>query len=618
MTDCILDDLSSQRSFRFQVNGERPTFRLRTERIAAAAVRDLDDAALDLLDVAAAVFYADGRISRGGNTREDMGADWHRNLRLTIPVRLPELWSQSDVSQTLVSAIDFMTGDHFTFRFVKNEELQNGPDFLDLDPSKGAFKAERVMMFSGGLDSFAGALETLETGSANVILVSHQSAPKVAARQRQLGQYLIQRFPDRIRHIMVPAHRAGEESKDTTQRSRSFLFAAMGCAIATTFGAGSVSFFENGIVSHNLPVSPQIVGSMASRTTHPLALARLQELINLILPDPPRISNPYEWMTKTEVVERISRFSAERMVEQAVSCTRVRDQSTLRTHCGCCSQCLDRRFAVLNARMADADPSTRYETDVILGPRDAGKATLSVEWTKHFLQLVEFDASGFLARFGTELSRIMDAYPSETRETLFKRIFDLHRRQAKIVLQVMKSQVEQNSAALAGRTLPPSCLLVLHLGQHADIWEPSKALVRQLSSDVRGNEDVWEEMPPLPGEPLTLIFSEQNGKQIVTVPGLCRFTSKIARVTFDLKTQHAIDKAEGLPPEDFRYIRLMSDKALVASKGQVRVLINRGRKKLESAYSEMHGEVPPRDLLFQTRQSRGYRLNPLTRVSSEE
>ncbi len=612
MTECILEDLTRRRLLQFDVNGPRPTFRLRTERIAAAAVRDLDDAALDLLDVAAAAFYADGRISRGGGARADMGSAWHRNLRLTIPVRLPDLWGRSDVSAALVSALNFLTGDQFEFRFIKNEVRQNGPGFLDLDPREGAFRAERVIMFSGGLDSFSGALETLETGNGNVILVSHQSAPKVATRQRNLAQYLVKRYPGRIRHIMVPANRAGEESQDTTQRSRSFLFAAMGCAIAATFDASSVSFFENGIVSHNLPVSPQIVGTMASRTTHPLSLARLQDLINLVLPDAPQISNPYEWMTKTEVVERVTRYSAEEMVAEAVSCTRVRDQSTLHTHCGCCSQCLDRRFAVLNARMAEADPSTRYETDVILGPRDSSASTLPVEWTKHYLQISLLDDTGFLARFGMELSRIMEAYPSGSREALFNRILDLHRRQAKIVLQVLKSEVEQNSVALIDRSLPSNCLLVMHLGQFTEM--PMPLPPPKILPATALEPDDAEEMPSLPGEPLTLMFREHGGKYIVRVIGLCSFTHKVATVTFELKKQHEIDKADQLPPDQYRYRHVAREGSVPLSKEEVRVLIARGRKQITAAYRDMHGETPHPNLLFQTKQGRGYRLNPLTSI----
>jgi hypothetical protein len=153
------------------------------------------------LDVAAAVFYSDSDISRGGATRSDMGTDWHRQLRLTIPVRRPQLWSQTDVLSALTSAVSFLTGDDFEFVFTKAEDTAGVAGFLNLDPSEGVFKADQVIMFSGGLDSFAGALETLATTSGKVILVSHQSAPKVATRQRELAHYLTTRFPGRIRHI---------------------------------------------------------------------------------------------------------------------------------------------------------------------------------------------------------------------------------------------------------------------------------------------------------------------------------------------------------------------------------------------------------------------------------
>jgi hypothetical protein len=194
MTDCILVDRRRRNTVQFSVNGPQPSFRLRTERISAAAVRDLDDEVLDLLDVAAAVFYSDSDISRGGATRSDMGTDWHRQLRLTIPVRRPQLWSQTDVLSALTSAVSFLTGDAFEFVFTKAEDTAGVAGFLNLDPSEGVFKADQVIMFSGGLDSFAGALETLATTSGKVILVSHQSAPKVATRQRELAHYLTTRF----------------------------------------------------------------------------------------------------------------------------------------------------------------------------------------------------------------------------------------------------------------------------------------------------------------------------------------------------------------------------------------------------------------------------------------
>jgi hypothetical protein len=37
----------------------------------------------------------------------------------------------------------------------------------------------------------------------------------------------------------------------------------------------------------------------------------------------------------------------------------------LHTHCGCCSQCLDRRFAVLAAHAADHDPVEMYKVELV-------------------------------------------------------------------------------------------------------------------------------------------------------------------------------------------------------------------------------------------------------------
>ena len=41
----------------------------------------------------------------------------------------------------------------------------------------------------------------------------------------------------------------------------------------------------------------------------------------------------------------------------------------LKTHCGRCSQCLDRRFGTLAAGMADVDPEEMYDTDLLTGAR---------------------------------------------------------------------------------------------------------------------------------------------------------------------------------------------------------------------------------------------------------
>ena len=66
-----------------------------------------------------------------------------------------------------------------------------------------------------------------------------------------------------------------------THRSRFFLFAALGMATAIAFGQKRVSFYENGVVSLNLPPVGNVLGTRATRTTHPQTLRRFESLFSI-------------------------------------------------------------------------------------------------------------------------------------------------------------------------------------------------------------------------------------------------------------------------------------------------------------------------------------------------
>jgi Phage integrase family len=87
-----------------------------------------------------------------------------------------------------------------------------------------------------------------------------------------------------------------------TQRTRTFLFSAIGCVVAEMMGCARIRFFENGIMSFNLPIAPQIVGSRATRSTHPRALRQMTDFANHILGHPFEVANPFLWRTKAELV----------------------------------------------------------------------------------------------------------------------------------------------------------------------------------------------------------------------------------------------------------------------------------------------------------------------------
>src|SRR4029453_1554644 len=103
--------------------------------------------------------------------------------------------------------------------------------------------------------------------------------------------------------------RAGrtDETKavEHTQRTRSFLLAAMALVVAKVKRTDRIRFYENGIMSVNLPISTQVVGARSSRSTHPRSLVLLQDLSRLVRRDNTIIENPFIWKTKIEVVNEL-------------------------------------------------------------------------------------------------------------------------------------------------------------------------------------------------------------------------------------------------------------------------------------------------------------------------
>lgn len=613
MTEVIIEDLESQAELRLGINGAHPTFRLRTETIEAAALRNIDAVSEDLLEIATAVFFADGKIRRGGGTRPGMGRNWHRRMRITIPVREPELWRKPEVTAAVCDVVNFLTDDTFEFVFIPQAKQHTASGFLALDPTGAAFRADEVILFSGGLDSFAGALESLSTIRGNIILVSHRSATKVERRQDVLAAYLIDKFPDRIRHVKVLANRDGEEAEESTQRSRSFLFAAIAHAVATSFGAPRICFYENGVVSHNLPISFQVVGTMATRTTHPLALFKLNHLLGLIEAEPATISNGYEWLTKREVVERIARFDGLDMVNDAVSCTHVRKQTILHTHCGECSQCLDWRFAMLSAGLEMFDSEDSYATKVLFGPRlETAGRILAVEWTRHATRLGSMKDTDFLSRFGAEISRIVQGLPFTKSDHIFQRILDLQRRHAANVHAALSASIREKASDLALNLLEPTCLLQLHLGsthgQQTIEEEPVRPWLALPTNEAPGEDTLFD-----PNRPLSVSFLTEGKNFIVIVKGLGRVTGRPAQVAHLLKDVFLEDVATpGLAAHRFKRIYTLAGADF--SKLSANQNVKRCREVLAEAY-QLQFEAPPKQhLLIESGGKLGHRIYPDTDV----
>ena len=111
---------------RLQLLGEHQNIILKIEDIRARFIANIEDVFVDLLEIASYVYCADQVVPRGGRTDPNMGANWRRHLRFHIPVRRPDVWASPEISQSLVSTLDFLSDDNYSFSFKK---LENPPPF---------------------------------------------------------------------------------------------------------------------------------------------------------------------------------------------------------------------------------------------------------------------------------------------------------------------------------------------------------------------------------------------------------------------------------------------------------------------------------------------------------
>jgi 7-cyano-7-deazaguanine synthase in queuosine biosynthesis len=450
-------------TLRLALSGRSQNITLRLEDISKKMVRNVPGLLIDLIEIATYVYCADRATSRGGPAQIGMGAAWRRSFRFIIPVRNPDHWNRRNILEPLCSTLSFLSEDDYAFEFEKTTNPVSFQDYLEFGGDGASFKADEVVLFSGGLDSLSGAIEELSTDGKRVALVSHRSSPKILDYQKHLVAELTARFPQKVMHVPVLVIRQETlRVQEYTQRSRTFLYAALACVVARLFGNSQIRFFENGIVSINLPISEQLVGARTTRTTHPLVLGHFRQFFSAAVGKAVDVDNPFIWKTKGDVVRSIVDRGCGDLIKHTISCTRVYDITKLKTHCGCCSQCLDRRFAILAANAADHDPVEMYKVELLAGPRDkADDQTMAESYVRTALELRELSDFAFFGRFGGETARVLPCFPSLSADEVGRRVFDLHQRHAQAIGDVLKAAVEGHSAELVNRSLPPLSLLMM-------------------------------------------------------------------------------------------------------------------------------------------------------------
>ncbi len=469
-----------------------PNVNIRFENVTRALHQHLPSRLVDFLEIASYVFTADCATERGEQwTDDDSREAWGRDFAFVVPVRDPAFWTKPQITSLIKESLSYLSNDKYSFTFVPLTQDRSEQRYFEFAERKTwSFHApKRVVMFSGGLDSLAGAVETANTGDDHVVLMSHRSVSTVSARQTKLFHALQRRFPNRLVHVPVWINKDEKFRRESTQRTRSFLFAALGAVVAEPLGAGGIRFYENGVVSLNLPVAEEVLRARASRTTHPVTLHHLESLCTAVAGRNLVVDNPYLFKTKTEVVEVLSSHNAEDLIISTSSCAHLMFKSNAQKHCGTCSQCIDRRFAIIAAGLEQYDPKADYVSDVFTGPRKDGyEKKMAVDYTRHGIELQNRSEAELAMLFNAELGRAV-RYERKRSESA-ERIIAMHKRHGKAVTDVLTKKIAERSGDLARGTLEPTSLLALILGKN--LGPSPLAIAGAITGQATGTTD---EMP---------------------------------------------------------------------------------------------------------------------------
>lgn len=287
--------------------------------------------AWDFLALALAVVSADF-----AGHRERSPDGWTREFNLTISVVDAPFWNAN--TQTVQQLLAYLSTDRWTLHFVEGGILPQ-PDRQAVHPVEDC-----VVLLSGGLDSYIGTIDLVAQGKKPLAVsqMVRGDGEKQVAFAAEIGGGL--------RHFQAN-HNADvpDPENPPSQRARSIVFLAYGVLMATTLtryhSGEEVTLYvcENGFIALNPPLTGGRLGSLSTRTTHPVVFALLQQVLDAAGLRV-RIVNPYKFKTKGEMLrECLNQELLAEHAHQTTSCGRFKQFGY--NHCGRCVPCQVRRAA---------------------------------------------------------------------------------------------------------------------------------------------------------------------------------------------------------------------------------------------------------------------------------
>jgi 7-cyano-7-deazaguanine synthase in queuosine biosynthesis len=292
----------------------------------------------DILNLASGIFATDLAIPR--EEREH----FIRNIELTIDV--VNFHAFERVRNILENALYTVSRDNWTIKFIQKEG--NPVAKFEWNQNDGA-----VLLFSGGLDSMCAASDLISK-KTNLVLFSHNTQGNTITDncQKNVHNALEDFYNQKIRHIHIKVFGRKlndyyfPETRENTQRTRSFLFLCLAAIISRRCGFNKVIYMaENGQFSIHLPLNQARIGPFSTHTADPKFVQEVNSFLKILLINPTfEITNPFLYHTKAEVVSKLPKKLQEK-ARLSASCWMIH-YIPQNKHCGYCIPCISRRIAL--------------------------------------------------------------------------------------------------------------------------------------------------------------------------------------------------------------------------------------------------------------------------------
>lgn len=298
--------------------------------------------------------------------RADSPDGWTRMIDLTIFLSEPEKWMS--LRTKTEKMLRFLTGDFWSLTFNRAESPAIQPTYETLQRENDC-----VCLLSGGVDSLVGSIDLLAE-RRNPLFVS-QIIRGDAVRQRKFAN----RFGEH-NHCQWSVGKLNGSEGSTRARSIAFFAFALLASSALSAPDGFTEIFvpENGFISLNVPLDANRIGSLSTKTTHPIYMTQLQEIWDA-LGIKAKLILPYQYETKGEVLKKCrNRRLLEELIYETNSCGKFQRHGL--RHCGVCVPCLIRRAAFLEAGLQDnTQKGYHYEDISMSNSKDLAAVALAVK-----------------------------------------------------------------------------------------------------------------------------------------------------------------------------------------------------------------------------------------------